>query len=696
MNALLRFFPFTLLAFSAAIALGAAEQLYTCGMHPQIIKKQPGNCPICGMALVPIRANTNGNVPGNADSAAPKIKYYKSSMNPGEVSDKPGKDSMGMDLIPVYESSNSSAQTIQMDAVTIQRMNLKTGLVTSGPVLRELRTVGAVAYNESGFRDITTKYEGWIEKLFVNTTWANVKAGDPLFEIYSPDLYNAELNYTLALRSEGATGGPLTRASLARLQLFDLPAAAIAELARTGEAPRTYIFRAPTDGMVIEKMAVAGQMMKPGERIYRLADLSSVWVLAQVYEQDLPFVRAGQSATVRVSYGAERLIDGQVETIFPQVEEQTRTATARIVLANPDLSLRPGMFVDVRFVAKLSDDAVLVPDLAVLRSGEHNTVFLARDNGTFEPREIKLGVRSQGNFYEVLSGLAAGERVVVSGQFMLDSESQLRDAIQKMLKSSDVSPATTSSPPSPAKSETSEMKPRSIENTTGTVVGMDDSSALPETAKIALTLLANTTIEGAAALGADDFAQYQKNLPAMRLALDAFLESYDHAAHGPLGKYKNALIDRTDLKAARRDFAYFSTAVADLVRENHLHHAAGLHIFQCPMAPGIGTGRWLQRSGALKNPFYGSSMLECGDEIDAPSPALEKTSAALNPPGNNRNASLPPGHPPINENMELIAYLRSSTSAMGPKKDQAEDACGNCGMGLAAMQAGEPCEVASK
>ena len=614
MNSILRIFVLSLAAGLFALVAESAEQLYTCGMHPQIIKKAPGNCPICGMALTLIRANTNGAKP--APSGERMIKYYKSSMNPGEVSDKPGKDSMGMDLIPVFEGGDGSAQTIQIDAVTIQRMNLKTGLVTHGPVLRELRTVGAVAYNESGWRDITLKYEGWIEKLIVNTSWTAVKAGDPLFEIYSPDLYNAELNYLVALRSEGAAGGPLTRASLARLQLFDLPPDAIAELSRSGEAPRTYVFRAPVDGIVIEKMAVAGQMMKPGERLYRLADLSSVWVLAQIPEQDVAFVRAGQDATVRVTYGPERLLDGRVETLLPQVEDQTRAATARIVLANPDASLRPGMFVDVRFVARLADDAVLVPDLAVLRSGEHNTVFIARDHGTFEPREVKLGVRSQGNLYEVLSGLTAGERVVISGQFMLDSESQLRDAIQKMLKSSEADAgiaASNSAVLQPvANGEVDGLKLRPAGNA---AVGGDEMSMLPTGARTALKTLALAASDGSEALAADDLARYQKILPAMRQALAAFLESYEHAAHGPLGKFKDTLPDSADIKATRRDFASFSTAVADLVRENHLHQAAGMHIFQCPMAPGIGTGRWLQRSGELKNPFYGSAMLECGEEL---------------------------------------------------------------------------------
>jgi hypothetical protein len=610
------FLTFALAALGMPIAssttAAAAEQLYTCGMHPQIIKKEPGDCPICGMKLTPIRANTNGHAAAvKTSSGEPKIKYYKSSMNPGEVSPNPGKDSMGMDLVPVYDDAGNAAEAIQIDTATVQRMNLKTGLVTRGPVLREFRTVGSVAYDEAGLHDITLKYEAWIEKLFVATTWATVKAGDPLFELYSPDLYNAELNYVVALRSEGAMAGPLSRSALARLQLFDIPADAIAELSRTGIAPRTFVFRAPSDGVVIEKMALAGQMMKPGERIFRLADLSHVWVLAQIYEQDLPFVRAGQEATVRLTYGPEQTIEGHVALLLPQVEEQTRTATARIILPNTDGSLRPGMFVDVRFAAQIADDAVLVPDLAVLRSGEHNTVFLANADGSFEPREVRLGVRAQGNFYQVLDGLGGGEQVVTSGQFMLDSESQLRDAIQKMLKSPDAGPRS----PEPMKAPTATAVPTHAQAAAPAAVGMDAMSMLPAETRAALKTLALATIAGGDALAADDFPGYQKQLPTIRQALTAFLTSYAHAKDGPLGKFEGGPVDPADLKAARRDFAYFSTAVTDLVRENHLNQAEGLHVFQCPMAPGIGTGRWLQRSVELKNPFYGSAMLECGDEI---------------------------------------------------------------------------------
>jgi multidrug efflux pump subunit AcrA (membrane-fusion protein) len=354
-------------------------------------------------------------------------------MIPGQVSEKPGKDTMGMDMVPVYEDTTATGAAITIDAGTIQKMNLKTDLVTRGPVRRQIRTVGVVEFDERTRRDVTTKYEGWIEKLYVDATWTTVKAGDPLFEIYSPELYNAELNYLLALRAEGSASGPLSRPALEKLKLFDVAPAFLAEIARTGEAPRTYTFTAPADGVVIEKMAVVGQMMKPGELIYRLADLSTVWLNAQIYEEDLAAVAPGRPVEVSATHGSQRG-KGTIEQILPQVQAETRTAVARIVLDNADGTWRPGMFADVRLTAELAPSAVLVPDSAVLRSGERNTVFVALPGGEFAPREVKLGAHTEDYRYEVLSGLAEGERVVVSGQFMLDSESQLREAIQKMLK----------------------------------------------------------------------------------------------------------------------------------------------------------------------------------------------------------------------------------------------------------------------
>ncbi|MFZ5496547.1 MAG: efflux RND transporter periplasmic adaptor subunit [Verrucomicrobiota bacterium] len=671
-----RRFAYLIIPLLLVVGLAAAEQLWTCGMHPQIIKKEPGNCPICGMKLTPIRPNAAKAGGGAPASGERKVKYYKSTMIPGEVKPGPGKDSMGMDMVPVYEGEDTSGENnIQIDAATTQRMNLKIAPVGRGPVRREIRTVGTVAYDEQGLRDITTKYEGWLEKLFVNTTWTSVKAGDPLFEIYSPDLYNAQLNYVLALRAEGETGGALTRAALARLQLFDVPADFIDELKRSGEAKRTLVFRAPADGVVIEKMAVVGQMMKPGERIYRLADLSMVWVQAQIYEKDLPYLRTGQATTIRTSYGPERKFEGVVQLLLPQVEEQTRTATARIVLPNSELFLRPGMFVEVNFASQLAADAVLVPDMAVLRSGERNTVFVALDGGFFEPREIKLGARSEGGFYQVLAGLEAGERVVTSGQFMLDSESQLREAIQKMLKSAGGEQSTAPS---------AEIK---HDHGAKTMDGAASASPPTDDAMALLRPLAFASADAAAALAADDLAGYKKQLSVVRTAIAGYFKGNAHAGHGPLAKYQDGPAEPADLESARREFEPFSTAVADLAQEHHLHHTDKLHVFECPMAPATGKARWLQREAGTRNPFFGSKMPGCGDEIAGPD-------ATSHGGDGNMAMTLPPGHPPLDQ-MPVASYLRVQGSRpVAAARQATEGACGSCGMSQAAMAAGEPCEHA--
>ena len=418
-----------------ASSTSASKQLYTCGMHPQIIKDKPGNCPICGMKLQPIRKQPGESAPAPSTAAATsapgerKVKYYKSSMTPGEISQTPGKDSMGMDMVPVYEGEGETG-AISIDPVTMQNMGLRTALVTRGPVRRNIRTVGVVDYNETALSEVTTKFKGWIEKLYVDSTGALVHKGEPLFDIYSPDLYTAQTEYVLAT----ARGTGMKESALIKLKYWDVSAEQIAELEKTGQPKKTLSVSAPRDGIVVEKMAVEGQMVEAGMKLYRVADLSTVWVQAQVYEQDLGFIKLGQESLVSLSYLPDRKFRGRVTYIYPTVDEKTRTAKVRMEFHNPGFFLKPGMFATVEIESEIEADAVLVPDTAVLRSGEKNTVFVALDGGKFEPRTVTLGARSENYTYQVLSGLKEGERVVTSGQFMLDSESQLREAIQKMLE----------------------------------------------------------------------------------------------------------------------------------------------------------------------------------------------------------------------------------------------------------------------
>lgn len=415
----------------------AVKTLYTCGMHPQVIQDHPGNCPICGMKLTPIHNHSEqqASVSPAATVASPaehKISYYKSTMIPGETSKNPGKDSMGMDMVPVYEQpSEESSSTISIDPVTVQNMGIRTEEVKRGPVERTIRTVGVIDYNETAQTDVTVRYRGWIEKLYVDATGKDVKKGEPLLEIYSPDLVTAQNEYLLALQA-GAGSGGLKQSAIMKLKNLDVSPEQIGELERTRKIKRTLQVTAPRNGIVVEKMAVEGQMVDPGMKLYRLADLSLVWVQSQIYEQDLAFIRLGQEAEVSLSYLPDRKFSGRVTYLYPTVDEKTRTARVRMEFHNPGLFLKPGMFAKVKINSELEKSAVLVPDSAVLRSGEKNTVFVAREGGKFDPRTITLGPRSKDGYYKVDSGLKEGERVVTSGQFMMDSESQLKEAIQKM------------------------------------------------------------------------------------------------------------------------------------------------------------------------------------------------------------------------------------------------------------------------
>jgi RND family efflux transporter MFP subunit len=372
-------------------AASSKKTLYTCGMHPWIIQDHPGNCPICGMKLEPVHKTAGAAAPSAASSA------------------------------------------IAIDPATIQMMNIQTTDITRSPLRRTIRTVGTIDYNETALTEVTTKFKGWIEKLDVDVTGELVHRDEPLFEIYSPELYSAEAEYLAILNSTNDPGALAMReAALGKLKFFDISDAQIGALEKTRELRKTLEILAPADGFVVEKNVVQGQMVDAGAKLYRLADLGIVWVFAQVYEQDLPYVQLGQEAVVKLSSLPDREFRGRVTYVYPDVDEKTRTAKVRLEFENPGYFLKPGMFVSAQIVSELKPSALLVPDSAVLRSGEKNTVFVALPGGKFDARTVVLGLQAEGGKYEVISGLQEGDRVVASGQFMLDSESQLREAIEKM------------------------------------------------------------------------------------------------------------------------------------------------------------------------------------------------------------------------------------------------------------------------
>jgi multidrug efflux pump subunit AcrA (membrane-fusion protein) len=311
-------------------------------------------------------------------------------------------------------------------------MNIQTTDVTRGPLRLTIRTVGAIDYNETTLADVTTKFKGWIEKLDVDATGQLVHRGEPLFEIYSPELYSAEAEYLAAVKSGTNSGSELLDATRDKLKFFDVSGEQITALEKSGEPKKTLQIVSPADGFVIEKNVVQGQMVDAGMTLYKLADLGIVWVYAQVYEQDLPYVQLGEEATIKLSSLPDREFRGRVTYVYPNVDEKTRTAKVRLEFENPGYFLKPGMFVSAQITAELEPLALLIPDSAVLRSGEKNTVFVALPGGKFDPRTVVLGPEAESDMVEVVRGLNEGERIVTSGQFMLDSESQLREAINKM------------------------------------------------------------------------------------------------------------------------------------------------------------------------------------------------------------------------------------------------------------------------
>ena len=297
----------------------AEKTLYTCGMHPQVVQDHPGDCPICGMKLVPARKQS-ASAGEDRKKTDEKVKYYKSTMLLGEISQTPRKDSMGMDMVPVYEGEEE-ANAISVDPATVQKMGVRTAVVRKGPLRRVIRTVGAIDYNETALADVTTKFRGWIEKLYVDSTGKQVRKGEPLFDIYSPELYSTQNEYVLAL---GQGAGGLKASARQKLKLFDISDDQIAELEKTRQPQRTLRVNAPIDGIVVEKMAVQGQMVEAGMKLYRLADLGIVWVQSQIYEQDLALLKLGQEAEVSLSYMPDRKFRGRVTYIYPTVDEKTR------------------------------------------------------------------------------------------------------------------------------------------------------------------------------------------------------------------------------------------------------------------------------------------------------------------------------------------------------------------------------------
>jgi membrane fusion protein, copper/silver efflux system len=380
----------------------------------------------------------------NADTAKkaePKILYYRNPMGQPDTSPVPKKDPMGMDYVPVYEGEEpaASGSLVKINPDKVQKLGVRTEAAELRELTRTVQAVATIQANERLLHTVSPRFEGWIQKLYVNTTGQLVHLGEPLLEVYSPDLVATQQEYLIAWKGVQAVKGAspeveasmrtLVDGALQRLRNWDISETELQQLQQEGKARQSITLRAQASGVVIERRAVAGMRFMPGEMLYQIADLSSVWALADVFEQDLGLVRLGQSVKIRFDAYPDKAFIGKVTFIYPTVAPETRTAKVRIELPNPAGLLKPAMFARVEIASGTGRGKVLaVPDSAVLDTGTRQMVLVQRGEGAFEPRPVKLGMRTDG-YIEVLDGIKAGESVVVSANFLIDAESNLKAAL---------------------------------------------------------------------------------------------------------------------------------------------------------------------------------------------------------------------------------------------------------------------------
>ena len=412
-------------------------------MHPAYKSDKPGIAPDCGMQLVPKYAAEQAMpAAGHASHTMPdgKVAYYHDPQAPAYHSDKPGLNpETGNDLVPVYEDDTAplAPGTVQISTEKQQLIGIRTATVEIGQAEQTISAAGRVMADETRIARVHTRTDGWIEKVFVDFIGKQVKEGQPLLTIYSPDLLATQQEYLLAIKAKDtlahspleSTHGQMSsliEASRRRLELWNFTPEQIEEISRTQKPIRNITVYSPATGFVMTRNAFPNQQIKPETELYTIVDLSRVWILAEVFESDISLVRMGSHARLTLASLPGHSLHARVTYIQPQVQPETRTIQVRLEAQNPGLQLKPEMFVNVEFVLGGSQ-RLTVPADAVLDTGMKQTVFLDRGNGFFEPRRVTIGQRYDGRI-EILSGLKAGDRVVVSGNFLLDSESQLQSA----------------------------------------------------------------------------------------------------------------------------------------------------------------------------------------------------------------------------------------------------------------------------
>lgn len=383
-----------------------------------------------------------------------KVLFYRHPMNPQVTSPTPQKDEMGMDYVPVYEDEGAGDEapgTVRISPERIQKIGVKSEEVKRRPLRRAIRTVGRVDPVENRVYLISAKVSGWVEKLRVDQTDKMVGKGDNLLELYSPDLVSAQEEYLLAWKAiERVKDSPyadvkvgaasLHEAARQRLKYWDISDDQIQRLKETGKITRTMTIRAPSSGSVTEKMVVEGQKIEAGEPLFKIIDHSMVWVYGEIYEYEIPYIKVGQAALLYPAYSPGEVYRGKIEHIYshlgsiryvPEEGTEVRTAKVRFELPNPTHGLKLGMYLNVEISVNVAKNALAVPDSAVIDSGVRQILIIDKRDGSFEPRDVKIGSKAEG-YYEILSGVREGEWAVTSANFLIDSESNLKAAVGGM------------------------------------------------------------------------------------------------------------------------------------------------------------------------------------------------------------------------------------------------------------------------
>jgi RND family efflux transporter MFP subunit len=384
----------------ATQAVHAPRQLWHCGMHPQVVQDHPGDCPICHMALTPF--------------------------TPSES-----------------KSTETSGAAVTIDPAVVQNMGIRTAKVTRGTLTKTVRTVGLLSLPEPGMHDVSLKVGGWIDKLDADQEGMHVREGDPLFEVYSPDLQVAEQELISAVKSKKALGSDASPAlhqesqtlidsAKRKLRLWDVDERDIEAIARADQPPRDVTFRSPATGHVEEKMVVQGSTVQPGMKLLRIADHTRLWLDVQVYEEQLPFVKIGQKVVATVDGISGKTFTGTITFMYPHLDASSRTVKARATLDNPEFELKPGMYATADIVTQPVSDAILCPREAVIDTGTRQIAFVAEGDGHFSPRNIRVGLSGDDDQVQIVEGLAPGETVVTSGQFLMDVESRTIEATRKL------------------------------------------------------------------------------------------------------------------------------------------------------------------------------------------------------------------------------------------------------------------------